>query len=108
MKARLVYIYGVRECSDIEALELCFLLILLFPGRPEPVPLRDRFRRSAHGKDRGLRQHQERIGTESGKDKVRTRAHIHYGVFGRFCASILKNKKKSDVFKRRLLENMNV
>lgn len=73
MKAACLHI----RCSNVEMLELRFLLILLFPGRPEPVPLCDRFRRSAHGEDRGLRQHHERIGSGSGKPKVRAHAHIH-------------------------------
>lgn len=47
---------------DIEGLNdvSCFF----FPGRAEPVPLRDRLRWSAHDKDRSLRHYQEHFGSQ--------------------------------------------
>lgn len=56
--------------SDVKALNY-ISCPFLFPGRPEPVPLRDCFRRSIHGEDRGLRQYLRP--TELGENKVRDR-----------------------------------
>lgn len=66
-----------------------------FSGRPEPVTLCDRFWRSTHCEEWGLRQHlRERIVTESGKNKVRSHIYTNiFSIFGRSVRSVLYIKK---------------
>lgn len=75
---------------DIEGLNdvSCFF----FPGRAEPVPLRDRLRRSAHDKDRSLRHYQEHFGSQGTRlDQVgsssRTKLFAHR-LMNRFRSSM--------------------
>jgi len=75
-----------------------------FSGRPGPVTLCDRFWRSTHSEDWGLRQHRERFSTESGKDKARdylvthslthTHTHTHTRARARARASIFNRSMK--------------
>lgn len=77
----MVDIQGLNDVS-------CFF----FPGRAEPVPLRDRLRRSAHDKDRSLRHYQEHFGSQGTRldqvgSSLRTKLFAHR-LMNRFRSSM--------------------